>query len=102
MLRKQQCRLTVQTNEQKVSFVRGIFSAGRHRVSLTLIELLTSKHICFTVLVSFIIAAAAIGQRPEPESLISKGVTLLREGEFKLYPVEVTACLLYTSDAADE
>lgn len=91
MLRKQQCRLTVQTNERKVSFVRGISSAGRHRVSLTLIELLTSKHICFTVLVSLIIAAAAIGQRPEPESLISKGVTLLREGEFKLYPVEVTA-----------
>ena len=92
MLTKQWHRFTAQTDGQKSSFICGILAVGYHRVGLTPIELLTSKHICFIALVSLILAAtAAIGQKEEVASLISEGVKLLREGEFKLHPVDIAA-----------
>lgn len=83
-------RMRYQNHQLKVRWatsVRDVSHKVRSRVGSTLIELLTSKHICIIVLVSLIVATtAAIGQKEEEAaSLIAKGITMLREGEFKLY-----------------
>jgi hypothetical protein len=93
MLRGRMCYQNHQLKVRWATSVRDISHKVCSRVGFTLIELLTSKHICIIVLVSLIVAAtAAIGQKEEEvASLIAKGITMLREGEFKLYPVDITA-----------